>query len=49
MFGQHLDRDGAVQSGIGGLVDLAHPPCAKGGVDLVGAEGGAGLKGASVS
>ena len=28
---------------IGGLVDLAHVPGAEEGVDLVGAEGGAGL------
>ncbi len=45
MLGQHLDGNGAVQAGVGGLVDLAHAPCAEGGVDLVGAEGGAGVKG----
>ena len=44
MLGQHLDGDGAVQAGVGGLVDLAHAAGAEGGVDLVGAEGGAGLE-----
>ena len=45
MLGQHLDGDGAVQAGVGGLVDLAHAPCAEGGLDLVRAECGAGLEG----
>ena len=44
MLGQHLDGDRAVQAGVGGLVDLAHAARAEGGVDLVGAEGGAGFK-----
>ena len=45
MLGQHLDGDGAVEAGVGGLVDLAHAPGAEGGgVDLVGAECGAGLE-----
>ena len=30
-----------VQAGVGGLVNLAHTARAEGGVDLVGAEGGA--------
>ena len=41
MIGQHLDGDGAVEAGVSGLVDLAHAARAEGGVDLVGAEGGA--------
>ena len=45
MLGQHLDGDGAIQPRVGGLVDLAHPAGAEGGVDLVRAEGGAGAKG----
>ena len=44
MLWQHLDGDGPVQPGVGGLVDLAHAPRAEGGVDLVGAEGGTWLK-----
>ena len=42
MLGQHLDSDGAVQAAVGGFVDLAHAPGAERGVDLIGAEGGAG-------
>ncbi len=45
MFGQHLDGDGAVQAGVAGFVDFAHPARAEGGEDLVGAERGAGLDG----
>ena len=44
MLGQHLDGDGAVQAGVAGLVDLAHTPGAEGGLDLVRAEGGAGIE-----
>ena len=44
MFRQHLDGNRAVQAGVGGLVNLAHAPSAKGGVDLVRAERGAGLE-----
>ena len=40
---EHLDGDGAVQAGVGGLVDLAHAPSAEGRLDFVGAERGAGL------
>ena len=40
---EHLDGDGAVQAGVGGFVDFAHAPCGEGGLDLVGAERGAGL------
>ena len=29
MLGEHLDGDGAVQSGVGGLVDLDHAVCAE--------------------
>ncbi len=39
---QYLDGDGAVQAGVSGLVDLAHAPSTEGGLDLVGAERGAG-------
>ena len=45
MLGQDLDGDGAGQAGVGGSVDLAHAARAEGGLDLVGAEGGVGLKG----
>jgi hypothetical protein len=38
MLGQHVDGDGAIEAGVGGLVDLAHPAFAEGGDDLVGAE-----------
>ncbi len=44
MLGQHLDGDGAVEAGVGGFVHLAHAARAEGGVDLVGAEGGAAAK-----
>ena len=32
---QHLDGDGAIETGIPGAVDLAHPPRADGARDLV--------------
>ena len=32
---QHLDRDGAVETGVPGAVHLAHPPGADGAEDLV--------------
>ena len=32
MLGQHLDGDGAVQAGVGGLVELSHAPGAKRGL-----------------
>ena len=35
---QHLDGDLALQVGVRGTVDLAHPPGAEGGEDLVRAE-----------
>ena len=38
MRGQHLDGDGAVQAGVGGLVDLPHAPFANAGGDVVRAE-----------
>ena len=38
MLRQDLDGDGAVQTGIAGLVDLAHPARAEGGLDLIRAE-----------
>ena len=44
MRGEHIDGDGAVQAGVGGFVDLAHASRAEGGLDLVGAERGAGLQ-----
>jgi hypothetical protein len=43
--GQDLDRDGAIQARVAGLVDLAHPTCAKGGGDLVRSEPGSGSQG----
>ena len=49
MLGKHLDGDGAVEAGVTGLVDLAHAARAEGGVDLVGAEGGARLQGHGIS
>ena len=30
MLRQYLDGDGAIQPGVGGLVDLAHPPAPRG-------------------
>ncbi len=38
MRGEHLDGDGAVEAGVGRLVDLTHTARAERGVDLVGAE-----------
>jgi hypothetical protein len=43
--GKDLDRDGAVQAGVSGLVDLPHPSGTDEGHDLVGAEPRAGGKG----
>ena len=40
-----LDGDSAVQAGVTGFVDLTHASRAEGGLDLVGAERGAGLEG----
>ena len=34
---EHLDGDGAIESGITGLIDLAHAARAEGPLDLVGA------------
>ena len=45
MLGQHLDGDGAVQAGVAGFVDLAHPTRANGREALVRAERGAWLQG----
>ncbi len=42
MLGQDFDGDGAVQAGVSGLVDFAHATSAQLGLDLVGAEAGAG-------
>ena len=42
MFTQHLDGDGAIEAGIGGLVNFTHPACAEGRFDPVRAERGAG-------
>ncbi len=41
MLKQYLDGDGAIQARVSGFVDLAHAARAEGGVDLVGAKGGA--------
>ena len=38
--GQHLDGDGPLQAGVGGLVDFAHPAGTDGGLDLIRAETG---------
>ena len=42
MVGQHLDGDRPIQARVPRPIDLAHAARAEGGVDLVGAEGGAG-------
>ena len=42
--GQHLDRDGPLQVGVGGPVHLAHPAHADLGGDFIEAETGAGGK-----
>jgi hypothetical protein len=47
--GQHLDGDGPLQPGVGGLVDLPHPPSADGGLDLIRAEASAVLQGHELS
>ena len=47
VLGQDLDGDGAVQAGVAGFVDLTHAARAdltQGGLDLVGAERGAGVE-----
>ena len=44
VLGQDLDGDGAVQAGVAGFVDLTHAARAEGGLDLVGAERGAGVE-----
>ena len=44
MRGQHLDGDGAVQAGVGGLVDLSHAAFADLGGDGIRTEGGAVLE-----
>ena len=41
---QHLDRDVAIELGVPGAIDLAHPPGAQGGDDLVGAQAAARLQ-----
>ena len=43
MRGQDFDGDGALQPGVGGLIDLAHPPGPDGGLELIRAELGAAL------
>ena len=43
MLREDLDGDGAVQAGVASFVDLTHAAFAEGGLDLVRAEGGAGL------
>ena len=42
MLGQHLDGDGAVQTGVRGPVDFAHATSAEGAFDPIGTERGAG-------
>ena len=42
--GQDLDRDVALELGVGRAVDLAHAALAELGGDLVGAEAGAGAR-----
>ncbi len=43
ILGEDLDGDGAVQAGVAGFVDLAHPPRAEMAFDLVRAERGSRL------
>ena len=47
MLGEDPDGDGAIEAGVPRLVDLTHPASPEGGLDLVGAECGAGIKGHS--
>ena len=42
VLGEDFDGDGAVQAHVAGLIDLPHAARAEGGLDLVGAERGAG-------
>ena len=42
---QNLDRDGAVESSIARLIDLAHPATANEGTNLVVAQAGTGGQG----
>ena len=35
---KNLDRNGAIQTGIAGAVDFAHPASAEGGTDFIGSE-----------
>ena len=37
---EHLDRDGAIEAGVAGLVDIAHAAGPDGGEDLVPVEAG---------
>jgi hypothetical protein len=43
-LGQDLDRDGAIQSGVAGLVDFAHPARTQWHKDVVWTEARAGSK-----
>jgi len=45
MLREDFNGDGAVQAGVGGLVDLTHAARAKAREDLVGAEPGAEFRG----
>ena len=42
---EHLDGDRAIQAGVGGFVDFTHASSTELGLDLVGAERGAGCEG----
>ena len=44
MFGEDLDGDGAIEAGVAGRIDLAHPTLATRGYNLVRAERRAELK-----
>ena len=44
-IGQDLDRDLAIELGVAGAIDLAHPAGAERGENLVGAEARAGREG----
>ncbi len=44
VLGQHLDGDRAIQAGVAGLVHFTHAARAEGGLDFIGAEGGAGFE-----
>jgi hypothetical protein len=44
-YGQHFNGDGAIETGVGGAIDLAHAACTKRCDDFVRAEACAGREG----